>query len=666
MSMKIKVMEEVMKLALKPRWVLIGALLAGVILSLCLVTCDDSVGVPKKYKVFVVENFYGFIFCENADEKLLFEKGKTVKLIIAPKQDYKLSVLTVKDAKLNEIDLNPPTVSASVINYSFKMPASNVRVEAEFITGTPYNINMGSMTGGSFVSDPPNSQYEGMLVMLTAQPGTDKAYQQGTLTVTRASSGFVTVTPMPGQTNQWTFIMPGESVTVSAHFYDTTNPPQDYAITISVVGDGTVTSSPANKAQENSEVILTATPDEGKQVGTITVTGNSGGSVALTPVDGQSNQWRFFMPSERVTVNATFSAATYNINISSKTGGSVTSDPPLTTAAMGTPITLVVASNEGWKYTEGSLTVTGASGSVTITPVPGQSNKWTFLMPGESVTVTAAFEITEPLKNGVKTLTVLGGLGRKMTSPDKSYMTDGTRHISVTVTLTNDVITNVALDHDLVYFPENCADSANFRFFLLEQLGGNVFVTAANSLATAIKNSNNPRTPFSPPGNLPDHGKAGWPKHEEAIRKAVEDAVAAIRGGKPNGVLAGGHSATSPFTIDGAPLSGEATLTGMSYMEGTEKPFLSGSLPTDISVKVTVADGFINDLLIFDAGELNCVDQRFGMTVQTRVYVNVIWPNEIKNKNTWNLDAVSGATVTNHAIRNMVKKAVEKIAYEGE
>ena len=76
-------------------------------------------------------------------------------------------------------------------------------------------------------------------------------------------------------------------------------PPDYYAITITPPANGTVTTTPAEEAAENSTVTINATPADGYAVGTITVTAADESNVTVT---GNT----FTMPSQDVTVTVTF------------------------------------------------------------------------------------------------------------------------------------------------------------------------------------------------------------------------------------------------------------------------------------------------------------------------------------------------------------------------
>ena len=77
----------------------------------------------------------------------------------------------------------------------------------------------------------------------------------------------------------------------------------NYKITIGAMENGTVTADPA-AAKAGATVTLTATPDEGYAVGTITVTDRFGDAVKVT--EQADGTYTFTMPNGQVTVKATF------------------------------------------------------------------------------------------------------------------------------------------------------------------------------------------------------------------------------------------------------------------------------------------------------------------------------------------------------------------------
>ena len=101
----------------------------------------------------------------------------------------------------------------------------------------------------------------------------------------------------------------GQEVTISADTTFTAQwayiPPANpnYKITIGDMENGTVTANPT-AAKAGATVTLTATPDEGYAVGTVTVTDRFGNAVRVT--ENSDGTYTFTMPNGQVTVKATF------------------------------------------------------------------------------------------------------------------------------------------------------------------------------------------------------------------------------------------------------------------------------------------------------------------------------------------------------------------------
>ena len=81
--------------------------------------------------------------------------------------------------------------------------------------------------------------------------------------------------------------------------------PTIYAITVQETGHGTVTVSPKNAAKGKT-VTITATPDAGCELSSLTVTDSRGNEIGLTDEGG--GVYTFTMPGSRVSIKAAFAA----------------------------------------------------------------------------------------------------------------------------------------------------------------------------------------------------------------------------------------------------------------------------------------------------------------------------------------------------------------------
>lgn len=139
------------------------------------------------------------------------------------------------------------------------------------------------------------------------------------------------------------------------------------------ITNGTVTTSPSGTVLDGSVVTITATPDDGYALTSLTVTDDSDNEVTVT-----ANT--FTMPESNVTITATF-ARLYTISTSA-TNGSITVSPS-TSVVAGTVVTITAVPDGGYSFI--SWDVTGA------TPASTTENPTTFTMPSSNVSVSASF-----------------------------------------------------------------------------------------------------------------------------------------------------------------------------------------------------------------------------------------------------------------------------------
>lgn len=193
-----------------------------------------------------------------------------------------------------------------------------------------------------------------------------------------------------------------------------------YAISFATVEGGTLSAS-AIKAEEGTEITLTADPQLGYEFnGDWSVVATDG--TAINVVDN-----KFTMPAQDVTVSGTFSKVAYTITKAAAENGSFivkNGDAEVTTAFKGDKITLEATPVEG--FTFGKWTVTYMDGETEKSFTPSAN---TFNMPAANVTVSATFVEAAhvPVYTSVADLIAAG-------APTK----DGTK---VTVTLTDEEIT---------------------------------------------------------------------------------------------------------------------------------------------------------------------------------------------------------------------------------
>ena len=154
--------------------------------------------------------------------------------------------------------------------------------------------------GQSGVAVDKSTATENETVTITLSP--EQGKQVASVSVLKDNNDPVQVTVNPQNANQYTFTMPASNVTVSATFEDI--PPVAYGVVI----DQNLTGVAVDKstATENETVTITLSPEQGKQVASVSVLKDNNDPVQVTVNPQNANQYTFTMPASNVTVSATF------------------------------------------------------------------------------------------------------------------------------------------------------------------------------------------------------------------------------------------------------------------------------------------------------------------------------------------------------------------------
>ena len=183
--------------------------------------------------------------------------------------------------------------NSSSANTTFTMPSGDVTVTANFVQ--VYTVTVSSTAGGTATADKTTAA-EGETVTLTATP--DSGYH---FDGWRVVSGSVTI-----QDNKFT--MPAENVEIQAIFDRNSSGGGDsdptYSITLPSRVTGGELKLSRRYAEKGETVTLTAIPDEGYELDTLTVTDSKGKEIDLTHKGG--NEYTFKMPAGRVEIEVSF------------------------------------------------------------------------------------------------------------------------------------------------------------------------------------------------------------------------------------------------------------------------------------------------------------------------------------------------------------------------
>ena len=209
---------------------------------------------------------------------------ETVTLTVEEQSGYKLKQITATDDKGKNVPVS---------NNQFKMPAGNVKVNAEFEKGQAektYSVTANVQENGTVTATPNENIKAGDIVKLTLKP--QDGYVFNRLEVKSANGTTVQTTRTDDTT--YTFKMPESDVTVNAYFIE--KKADTYNITVNPSSNGLVI-APAT-ASAGQVVTLSATPAQGYKLDKYIVTANG------QPITVNGNQ--FTMPASDVIVSATF------------------------------------------------------------------------------------------------------------------------------------------------------------------------------------------------------------------------------------------------------------------------------------------------------------------------------------------------------------------------
>lgn len=289
------------------------------------VDVDDMTGgsvKPDKYKAFEDDN---------------------VTLTIEPDTGYAISG---EGVVVKQLDGTTVPVSDTVGNEcSFKMPAANVFVSADFVEATiepepepeTYTVTCMPSENGDLLQD--NTRYkEGDNVNILYRP--NPGYQlAGMWYAVDNGNGSLWSEQWNNITATQSFNMPASNVVVFATFEPA---PNTYTISTNITGEGTVTVSPTGPVAKDTLVTVTATPAEGYKLELLNYRydGHLWGPVKI------ESGVAFRMPAHNITVYAVFVPVSGEYAINVTTDGGCTVSQPVS-APYGDYVTIDIVMNSG-------------------------------------------------------------------------------------------------------------------------------------------------------------------------------------------------------------------------------------------------------------------------------------------------------------------------------
>ncbi len=288
------------------------------------------------------------------------------------------------------------TVNGNTATVSVKTtkPMEYSSLELQFNGTLPEGITLTSIADGADLEefdateDPNVGEDKGLFAILNEDENVTvaagKEFCVYTFDLTNAEAGtysigfmFSAASDIEGVSYEW------EEGVISAEIVKTA--PATYTVIVAESENGTA-SADKTTAEEGETVHITATPNEGYELDTITYTAEGGEAVDITEAK------EFEMPAANVTVNVTFKAAYVPVtgitlnkeSLNLKVGGSETltatvlpenaSDKTVTRTSSAPSVATVDSEGKVTAVSEGTVTITAAAGdysaacAVTVTP----------------------------------------------------------------------------------------------------------------------------------------------------------------------------------------------------------------------------------------------------------------------------------------------------------
>ncbi len=159
---------------------------------------------------------------------------------------------------------------------------------------------------------------------------------------------------------------------------------QWYDVMINESSHGSVATN-VDQAYPGDTVTITATPDEGYAVQSVTVALRDGTSVSVAR--GSNGTWTFTMPENAVWITVAFANDTHRIALDAGEHGSLSTET--LQAREGDEVTVALNGDRG--YTADKVTVTDGNGNTVPTTIDDFRRFATFTMPAADVTVSVTF-----------------------------------------------------------------------------------------------------------------------------------------------------------------------------------------------------------------------------------------------------------------------------------
>ena len=297
--------------------------------------------------------------------------GETVVISLEPETGYQL----MGAPTVTPTSGTAPTVTGTGNLYSFVMPESDVTVNVTFNCTAPANPTF-SVATGTYTTVQNVS-------ISCATAGATIYYTTDGSTPTSSSTPYTGTITINSTTTLKAIAYIGTCTSgVTTATYTMELPTYTVTCATGLTG-GSISASPTS-AVEGTTITITATPESGYFLGTITATDANDDPVTVT-VNG--NEGTFTMPASNVTVTATFTQG-FHVTLNQTPNGTISADQT-TNLQPGDIVTLTATPDNDCVFLAWYVYKTGSPRAI----ISLVNNSW-FFMPSSDVTVQAVF-VTE-------------------------------------------------------------------------------------------------------------------------------------------------------------------------------------------------------------------------------------------------------------------------------
>ena len=346
----------------------------------------------KEYKVTVADTAN-----KNGETKVSATaavEGTEVTVTVKAADNYQLKADSLTYSYKSGEDTKTEKLTLTDGKATFKMPASDVTVSAEFVKEYKVTVaDTANKNGETKVSA--TAAVEGTEVTVTVKAADNYQLKADSLTYSYKSGEDTKTEKLTLTDGKATFKMPAADVTVSAVFEPVKA--KTYSVTINNSDHGKVEADKITDVEAGKPVTLTVTPDDNAYTlaqlakNGLVIKDSENTDVPYTTVE-EGKTYTFEMPAADVTVTAQFTIVKYGIEVETEGEGTITfTDDGETRFAAGTEVTATFMPNGTTYELTKAMYYVGNTGEDITKTVLEKNHTYTFTMPANHVKLEATY-----------------------------------------------------------------------------------------------------------------------------------------------------------------------------------------------------------------------------------------------------------------------------------